>query len=1699
MRVSWLACVRGAALLAVVLVPLDSGPQTVAAPPALAGQTATLLPDGRWLLLGGEGPGGAVDTAAVWDARTGLASPLAQALHYARAWHSATVMPDGSVLVLGGLRDGRVVETVERIWPAQSTVEDLGVLGPAARAGHTATLLTDGRVLLAGGRAAASGLVEELEVWTPGTGDLTVVGRLVTPRWRHAARLLASGGVVLWGGLDAGDATVAIAERYDPVTQSLAVLPAAPPPDAGAPALAASLPSDGATDVPPASIVSLRFAPPIDPATVSDQSVFLTGPRGPQAAQPVAAEGGRLVFLTPDAALELGSRYTVTLSGVADAMGRPVPFTTVAFATAGPPPTAMPGGPPSAPPSPPDAPGAAPGRDEEDWDPSRAERRPDWRHGGPQSHWQDLPPLEAEAGVTALAGQVLKLNGDPLQNVALIVDGRRTRTDRTGRFLLRHVPAGHQELLIDGHTANRPGRTYGVFEVGVDLADGRTTVLPYTIWMPKLDTAHAVRIPSPTTDEVVVTTPRIPGLELRIPPGTVIRDHEGRAVRELSITPIPLDRPPFPLAPGVVPPAYFTIQPGGAYLYNPSHRGARLVYPNTGREPFGERFHFWHYDPGPRGWQVYGHGAVTRDEHQIVPDPGIGIYEFTGAMTGSGGNAPNTGPKPGSPGCCEPVSVSTGIFVTQKNDLVLPDVLPIVLTRTYRPADARSRAFGRGATHPYDMYLVSDAPAFTWVDLVLPDGGRIHYDRISPEIILEHTTTPTRFYKSRLAWNAAAFMWDLTFTDGTVWNFREGAGTTRPEQTGLLRMRDRFGNTLTATREPSGALTRITTPHGRWVAFTYDASYRITQAQDNAGRTVSYTYDSDGRLWKVTDAAGGVTEYTYDSAHRMLTIKDPRGIVFLTNEYDANDRTIRQTQADGTTFEIAYTVDGAGKVTQADVTDPRGFVERYTFNADGYPLTHVRALGQPEQQTTTYEREAGTNFVAAVIDPLGRRTAFTYDANRNVTSVTRLAGTPDAVTTTYTYELTFNQMTSVTDPLNHTTTFGYDSQGRLTSVTNPLNHETVISLDTAGRLVGIQDPLGHITQITYEAGDLVAIADPLGNTTRRFVDGAGRMVAFTDPLGRTTRRQFDPLGRLTQVIDANGGLTAFTYDGNGNRLSMTDTKSNVTSYTYNNMDRRITRTDPLTRQESYQYDGNGNLAQFTDRKSQVTTLAYDALNRPTQATYADNSTSTYTYDAGDRVTTIADSIGGTIGRAYDGLDRLTQETAPEGGISYTYDGAGRRTGMTVAGQPAVGYGYDNADHLTSITHGSASVGFGYDPAARRTSLTLPNGIVVEYAYDPVSRLTGLTYKFGPATLGTLAYAHDAAGERTQVGGTWARTGVPQPVATVSYNANNQQLVFGGATMTFDLNGNLATRTDSSGTTTYTWNARNQLTALSGPSLAATFGYDGLGRRRTKSINGARTDFLYDDLNPVQEGVLPGTPSANLLTGLGIDEYLTRTDAAGALHVLPDTLGSTLALADALGAVSTEYTYEPFGVTTANGASSVNSFQFTGREADGTGLYYYRARYYDPMRARFGSEDPLRLDSGDPNFYAYVGNSPVTFTDPLGEASNGNILGIQPDAVPVATRLAGAVAGGIAAVVGCEMFPGLGPPMNTLLTGGSGTVTIGFGLAMVSAGASGPGIPVVLVIGGGLMAGRAIGNGIIRVRDGEWPPAAPCVRLSKSQS
>ncbi len=441
---------------------------------------------------------------------------------------------------------------------------------------------------------------------------------------------------------------------------------------------------------------------------------------------------------------------------------------------------------------------------------------------------------------------------------------------------------------------------------------------------------------------------------------------------------------------------------------------------------------------------------------------------------------------------------------------------------------------------------------------------------------------------------------------------------------------------------------------------------------------------------------------------------------------------------------------------------------------------------------------------------------------------------------------------------------------------------------------------------------------------------------------------------------------------------------------------------------------------------------------------------------------------GTIAFAYDILDRLIQETTPHGTVAYQYDVLGRRTQMAANGQQPAIYQYDAASRLTRVEQGTLFATLGYDNANRRTSLGYSNGTSTSYAYDLASRLTNITHHGpGSSVIEAVTYSYDAAGNRlslTRANGTASL--VPNAVSSAIYDAANEQTAFAGATLTYDDNGNLT----NDGTNTYQWDARNR--------TSGSFSYDALGRRTSKAIGSVTSQFLYDG-NDIAAEISGGLVGVNYLRSLNIDEPFIRQAGPGNEHYHTDALGSSLALSNTQSSASTTYTYEPFGKTTQTGAVSTSTFKFTGREEDASGLYYYRARYYQPRLQRFIAEDSIGYLGGDVNLYGYVGQNPILRTDPSGQIplGPGVILGCGLGAmsgyIGAKKPVQGAIVGGL---VGCSLGPliaGIPRGIPGLLVG----AYVGGLAGSVSAGAAGGDMrlgTVAGVIGGGL--GGLIGGG-----------------------
>jgi len=220
---------------------------------------------------------------------------------------------------------------------------------------------------------------------------------------------------------------------------------------------------------------------------------------------------------------------------------------------------------------------------------------------------------------------------------------------------------------------------------------------------------------------------------------------------------------------------------------------------------------------------------------------------------------------------------------------------------------------------------------------------------------------------------------------------------------------------------------------------------------------------------------------------------------------------------------------------------------------------------------------------------------------------------------------------------------------------------------------------------------------------------------------------------------------------------------------------------------------------------------------------------------------------------------------------------------------------------------------------------------------------------------------------------------------------------------FWYSGNRIQKTEGGVTTAYTFDDENRLVQVVRGYGTIIYAYDPLGRRIAKSFGDVVNWYVYDGNAIIAAYNSSGTVTARYAHGLNIDEPLAVQQGSATSFYHADGLGSIVALTNAAGSVVQTYSYDSFGNITPSGGIT-QPFTYTAREYDSeTGLYFYRARYYDPKAGRFITKDPISFAGGDVNLYGYVKNNPVNKTDPHGLKNWGNAIGQALDG-PVGNAL-----------------------------------------------------------------------------------------------
>jgi RHS repeat-associated protein len=445
---------------------------------------------------------------------------------------------------------------------------------------------------------------------------------------------------------------------------------------------------------------------------------------------------------------------------------------------------------------------------------------------------------------------------------------------------------------------------------------------------------------------------------------------------------------------------------------------------------------------------------------------------------------------------------------------------------------------------------------------------------------------------------------------------------------------------------------------------------------------------------------------------------------------------------------------------------------------------------------------------------------------------------------------------------------------------------------------------------------------------------------------------------------------------------------------------------------TYTYDGKGNLLTRTSPDSKMITYSYDLSNRLTQTQYTGGAVTTFQYDDAGNITA-AGNAAISYAMTYDVNNRITQITdSNTRAIQYQYDADGNRTQMTTPDGRTFTYAYDNNSRLAQMSAPLGNFTFAYDAANRRTTKAYPNGTSSTYSYNAPNRLLWIQTTKGATAIDAVAYTYDPAGNRLT-------KATPQESWTFVYDdiyRLTQATPTGGVhqteTYTYDAVGNRLSSEEAhpptgSETQNYTYDAENRLTGVQvikdGNTRELVLAYDPFGRRIAKTIvrDEIGTEclspnvcprtvhYVYDGESIILEYDQSGEVQTRYTHGPGIDEPLAVEIRNGAIYTPyfyhADGLGSITALSDSQGAVVQRYEYDTFGNPTITTQGNITqTYTFTGREYDAeTGMYFYRARYYDPKFGRFVTKDPIGFAGGDINLYGYVLNDPINSNDPRG--------------------------------------------------------------------------------------------------------------------
>jgi len=832
----------------------------------------------------------------------------------------------------------------------------------------------------------------------------------------------------------------------------------------------------------------------------------------------------------------------------------------------------------------------------------------------------------------------------------------------------------------------------------------------------------------------------------------------------------------------------------------------------------------------------------------------------------------------------------------------------------------------------------------------------------------------------------------------------------------LIKIQECNDNCINITYD-NKRIVKVANNYGAFFDFSY-LQNKVSRVRDDNNRVWTYKYDKSDNLIEIINPASNKKTFTYDEENNLINMQDENNNDIVSVVYDEENRVYSYTQQELTN---TYTYLNTKMISKEDNL---GNITNYGLDDCG----QIRAILAKNKNSESYVYDEVNN--TAIITDINNtsKTKYFDDKSRVVKIVYE-----DKSETLYTYEESHNKPLSILEANGNITTYTYDKKVNLLEHVKANGDTIAYEYDDKSNVIKSVDIQGCETKYEYnELSCMIKKENALGIKTFYTYDSLNRNICIINAKDKKEFLEYDVLNNNTKYINALEDTILFTYDKTNKLTSITDTKNNKTQYVYDKHNRIIKIINAKDDEKVYSYYKNNTIASITLEDGQTSTYKYNRDEQLTQVNCSDD-TITYSYNNLGQLLQ-ANNNTAKIENYYNKNSQLITHSINDIDIDKVYDSETNNLNMVLFKDKQYSFKRDDNNNIQEITNKKDLIQLSKNNYNITTNITYPNDHTQEKTYNALYNISHVK-----TSNQELTYTHDELGlvvlkEHSQDNKTSKKAFeydainrlIKSDITSFSYDEAGNKLNHNeqySATheleeddtfyYVYDKRGNIKEKINKSTneTSSYTFNASNLLISVSSNDNNLEFTYDALERRISKKHNGTLHYYLYDNYNIIailderKELIASIIHDENIDSPLSIttysksqlskDEYNALSEEKQEEHnktlentyfYHSDNQGSIIALSNIDAKIVESFIYDDaYGIILDHQKTieTLNPYGYTGQVYDTNELYYYKARYYDPTTQRFLSPDPIAFKSGDYNFYRYVNNNPLNFTDPSG--------------------------------------------------------------------------------------------------------------------